>query len=251
MQNEQNNNINQNPPQNPVQPQPSIQPNSEPTQTPNNGMDTRSIITILLLLFFYPLGIIFMWFATKWPKWVKLLITLPIILTLVFILLTIFLITKDPLNRFSKTPAAGEQTTNVTTSPTINNTNEPTNTAPTLPTLKIPEYGVEITLSDDIKDAYYVTKNNYIYLKVHSLDTEPQCKSDDTSTAALGKAGKDEINPMSEKKYSDSYKGVTIGDYFYYTELAQYECATSTQGKTLLEKVRTAFTNASTTIKAL
>ena len=141
--------------------------------------------------------------------------------------------------------------TKPTQATTTTSTLTPTPTPAGESTLKIPEYNVQITLSKDIKDAYYVTKNNYIYLKVHSLDTEPQCKSDDTSTAALGRAGKDEVNPMSEKKYSESYKGVTIGNYFYYTELAQYECATSTQGKALLEKVRTAFTNTSTTIKAL
>jgi hypothetical protein len=113
--------------------------------------------------------------------------------------------------------------------------------------LKIPEYGVQIKLSSDIKDAYYVNNatadKGYVYLKVHSLDNEPQCSKDESSTAALSRVGKDEMNVMVDKKYSDSYKGVTIGNYFYYIDLAQYECATSTEGKALLEKVRAAFTN--------
>lgn len=116
--------------------------------------------------------------------------------------------------------------------------------------LKIPEYGVQIALSNEIKDAYYVNTTaakGYVYLKVHSLDSEPQCLKDDSSTAALSKVGKDEVNQMSDKKYSDSYKGVTIGNYFYYIDLAQYICAGTPEGKAKLEKVRTAFTNAEIT----
>lgn len=114
--------------------------------------------------------------------------------------------------------------------------------------LKIPEYGVQIKLSEDIKDAYYINttaSKGYVYLKVHSLDSEPQCLKDDSSTAALSKVGKDDINPMTGEKYSASFtKGATIGDYFYYIDLAQYSCAESTDGKAKLEKVRSAFNNA-------
>lgn len=42
--------------------------------------DTRSIIAVLALLFAYPIGVIVMWFMTKWPKWVKFLITAPLII---------------------------------------------------------------------------------------------------------------------------------------------------------------------------
>jgi hypothetical protein len=49
---------------------------------------------------------------------------------------------------------------------------------------------------------------------------------------------------MSQEKYSASSKGITIGDYFYYIDLAQYVCAESAVGKAKLDKVRTAFTNA-------
>lgn len=113
--------------------------------------------------------------------------------------------------------------------------------------LEVPEFGVKIQLSDEIKDAYYVNttaSKGYVYLKVHSLDIEPQCKKDDSSTAALSRVGKDEINPMTNGKYSDSFKGKVIGNYFYYIDLAQYSCAESIEGKANLEKVRSAFTNA-------
>lgn len=117
--------------------------------------------------------------------------------------------------------------------------------------LKIPEYGIQITLSDVIKDAYTVKKNGYMYLKVSSLDEEPQCKKDDTSIAALGRVGKDEINPMTGGKYSDSFSGKVIGNYFYYIDLAQYICAEKPENKALLDKVRSAFSNASSTIQNL
>jgi ABC-type sulfate transport system permease component len=48
--------------------------------------DTKTIVTVLLLLFVYPVGVVVMWFWTKWKTWVKLLVSLP----LLFIPLLIF-----------------------------------------------------------------------------------------------------------------------------------------------------------------
>lgn len=43
--------------------------------------ETRVIITILLLLFVYPVGLIFMWWWMKnWPLWLKIIITIPLVL---------------------------------------------------------------------------------------------------------------------------------------------------------------------------
>lgn len=42
--------------------------------------DTKTIIVVLVLLFAFPLGLVLMWIWTNWPKWVKLLITLPLII---------------------------------------------------------------------------------------------------------------------------------------------------------------------------
>jgi len=120
--------------------------------------------------------------------------------------------------------------------------------------LDIPEFGVKLPLSENISDAYYVTSpkyTNFVYLKVHSLDNEPQCKSDDSSTAALTRVGKDEINQMDNKKYSERYSGTTIGNYFYFIDLAQYVCAESSKGITKLDSVRKAFQDASQTIESL
>ncbi len=41
--------------------------------------ETQTILVVLLLFLFYPVGIILMWLWMKWPMWVKLLIMLPIL----------------------------------------------------------------------------------------------------------------------------------------------------------------------------
>lgn len=141
------------------------------------------------------------------------------------------------------------QTLTPTATPTL--TSIPTRAEETSQSfLEIPEYGVKFALSESIKDAYYLpatADKGYVYLKVHSLDSEPQCAKDESSTAALSRVGKNDINEMSGQKYSDSGNGVVIGNYYYYIDLAQYSCAESTEGKAKLEKVRTAFTNAEIT----
>src|SRR5579859_4879128 len=49
--------------------------------------DTQMIVTILLLLFVYPLGLVFMWaWMRNWPIWLKIVISLPFILALSFII---------------------------------------------------------------------------------------------------------------------------------------------------------------------
>lgn len=48
-------------------------------------LNSKTIILILLLIFVYPIGLIAMWIWSKWQLWLKLLLSLPIILTIVFI----------------------------------------------------------------------------------------------------------------------------------------------------------------------
>lgn len=123
--------------------------------------------------------------------------------------------------------------------------------------LEIPEYGVKIALSENIKDAYYLPETaakGYIYLKVHSLDSEPQCKKDISSTAAISRLGKNDQVPYEmtyEEFTTQRATGVTIGEYFYYIDLAQYACAETKVGQALLEKVRKEFSEAAKTIEKL
>ena len=58
--------------QNPPQPTPEVQ-NQAPTQpppqssppAPNKTSEAHAVIAIILLFFIYPIGLIFMWFATN------------------------------------------------------------------------------------------------------------------------------------------------------------------------------------------
>jgi len=49
--------------------------------------DAKTIIIILCLIFIYPIGIIFMWIWMKtWPLWLKLIISVPLILGIICII---------------------------------------------------------------------------------------------------------------------------------------------------------------------
>lgn len=52
----------------------------------NQGLsqDTKTIVTVLLLIFVYPVGLILMIFWVKWARWIKFLVALPA--TLLFLL---------------------------------------------------------------------------------------------------------------------------------------------------------------------
>lgn len=61
-------------------------------KTPDEiSYETKLTIVILLLLFVYPLGLVFMWaWMRNWPTWLKVLISLPIILGIIGTLIGIF-----------------------------------------------------------------------------------------------------------------------------------------------------------------
>jgi hypothetical protein len=57
----------------------------EPQPTQSKEKSQAHKITVLLLILFYPLGIIVMWFWPKWKLWVKLALTvLPILLGVIY-----------------------------------------------------------------------------------------------------------------------------------------------------------------------
>jgi hypothetical protein len=122
-------------------------------------------------------------------------------------------------------------------------------------TLKIPEYGVQIALSDEIKDAYYINATadkGYVYLRVHSLDSELYCNDNSNlGVAALNKVGKDEIDQRTGGKFSDSGSGSVVGDYYYYIDLEQAVCSQTASNQTIETNARKAFGEASKTITAL
>lgn len=76
-------------------------------KTSNQEMsgDTKTIITIVLLLFVWPVGLILMWLWMKWPIWLKVFLTIIpfiIVIFILFILGTIFV--QIPASVWSTSP---------------------------------------------------------------------------------------------------------------------------------------------------
>ena len=74
-----------------------------PSTTPIEDNTAVNIITIFLLIFLYPVGLIVMWLATKWKLWVKLLVS-SVLLLMIFlgILAAVVLIAINPSGQFKK-----------------------------------------------------------------------------------------------------------------------------------------------------
>lgn len=76
--------------------------------------DTRTIVTVLLLIFFPLVGLVLMWAWTNWKKWVKWLITAIFIfwtvltIVLVGIFVAAVLVTVDPAGQLEKAEKATE-----------------------------------------------------------------------------------------------------------------------------------------------
>jgi hypothetical protein len=144
-----------------------------------------------------------------------------------------------------------------TTTPTIKLSNQALQISPVQSAtyLQIPEYGVKFALSTDIKDAYYLPETaskGYVYLKVHSLDSEPYCNDNSSlGVAALNRVAKDEIDQRTGKKFSDSGNGSIVGNYYYFIDLEQAVCSQNASNQTIETNVRKAFGEASKTITAL
>ena len=101
-------NIATSPPQNSNQ----ATPVKTASQTENKESKSHSMLVILLLIFLYPIGMILMWFMTKWPKWIKILLTLPFILGIIGMIIGIFtlnLIASNDLTDKNLPPNEGEQ----------------------------------------------------------------------------------------------------------------------------------------------
>lgn len=98
--------------------------------------ETRVIIVVLLLLFVYPIGLIFMWaWMRDWALRAKLLITLPFLLG-IFAVFGLFmligsLVTQSNINNgYPRSPTPMKQEIHITPSPTLPTVITPsTNTA--------------------------------------------------------------------------------------------------------------------------
>lgn len=76
-------------------------PAAKKVSTPTSD-DTKTIITVILLVTVYPVGLIFMWFWTNWKLWVKILVSFPISLAILGILFAVLLIAVNPYKQITK-----------------------------------------------------------------------------------------------------------------------------------------------------
>jgi len=87
-------------------------------------------------------------------------------------------------------------------------------------------------------------------LRSHSLDSEPDCTNGKQSVASIFRVPKDAADDMlTDKKYSETHEGKTIGDYFYFISGSQYFCTDNTDKQVILQGVRNSFNTASPTIQ--
>lgn len=72
-------------------------------QNQGTSEDTKTIVTVLLLVFLYPIGVIVMFFWPRWPVWVKVLLSLPILLIpFLAVFLSVILVAINPAKQFSQ-----------------------------------------------------------------------------------------------------------------------------------------------------
>jgi len=75
---------------------------TQPAQQEGMSQDTKIIITVLMLLFFLPAGIVLTWIWMKWPKWVKIVITLPVFISILAIVVAMIAVSLNPRGQIVK-----------------------------------------------------------------------------------------------------------------------------------------------------
>ncbi len=121
--------------------------------------------------------------------------------------------------------------------------------------LDITQWGIKFSLSTHIADAYYDTKTSSsldsMSLRSHALDSEPICTNDPQSVATIYRVPKDAQDTSIGKKYSDTQGGRTIGNYFYYIQTAQTDCASNEEKSILLQGILNGFRIAGPSIQKM
>ncbi|MDQ5951253.1 MAG: hypothetical protein QG639_530 [Patescibacteria group bacterium] len=88
-------------PTQPMTQQPPVQPGPEPVKQ-GVSEDTKTLITVLLLIFVFPVGLIVMFFWPNWKWWVKLLVALPVLFFGFLILSAVVLVAVNPSEAIEK-----------------------------------------------------------------------------------------------------------------------------------------------------
>ena len=118
-----------------------VQPPNQPAPAPNpsgTSEETRNIITVLCLIFVFPVGLILMWFWAKWKLWIKLLISfIPLILFALIMLLSFVIVaTVNPqvqmqkANCYKQCQYSANQQTCISECMALPSTNQPITSTP-------------------------------------------------------------------------------------------------------------------------
>lgn len=81
-----------------------------PVKQGGTSEETKTIVTVLLIIFMYPVGAIVALFWPKWRWWVKLLVNIPMVFVILTILATIALVAINPADQMKKAQFISECT---------------------------------------------------------------------------------------------------------------------------------------------
>ncbi len=71
-------------------------------QGSENNEGVKTVVTVLLLIFVYPIGVIVSWFLPKWKWWVKFLVSIPMVFFVLMIALAFMLVALNPRAQIEK-----------------------------------------------------------------------------------------------------------------------------------------------------
>ena len=154
-----------------------------PKPTTEMTEDTKSVITVLLLLTITPVGIVLMWVWTKWQTWVKALVTgctcLPIILFIMIMIIGI-IASADEVEKNNRVPLAPSSTVSSSTnnSYSVNGNNVNTTTVNNLSVYTDVTAGYTVSYSGDdlvncIDNSYSPTLTLYLKENIGACSYEP------------------------------------------------------------------------------
>jgi len=81
-----------------------------PVKQGGTSEETKTIVTVLLIIFMYPVGAIVALFWPKWRWWVKLLVNIPMVFVILTILAAIALVAVSPAEQMKKAQFISECT---------------------------------------------------------------------------------------------------------------------------------------------
>ncbi len=181
----------------------------------SSGMseDTKAIITILLLIFVFPVGIVMMWVWMKWPVWVKILITFVAIIPLFIIVGAISAIVLVSINPLERTREARD-------------------------TVRLKDL---VTLQESINNAVQANPSINILCNGKSGLCEGDSSDKDPNVRKTDGTGwiKVRLDSLASLPVDPSSDSTNIHSYTYCSDGKQWEIQVGVESKKILEKAAT------------